>query len=218
MRANRRLHWNWLTRVALCFRSTFVGTGETDPRNRARLLPLKFYDPQQFQYESTAVDCGRFGTTLLAMQTFDVIRAMDWLVARGDQSRQRVVLVGEGLGGVWALRGGCVRPQAGRRYSRRHGAFVQVDRWPRNTTRRATTFGCRGALKDFDLPDLVALAAPAARTNDRPGQCDACAARKRCLPRRMRLAAGNLQGPRPARSLAFGSYCRARACGSGPKR
>ncbi len=37
------------------------------------------------------------------MRTLDVVRALDYLAARHDLTGRPVVLVGEGLGGVWVL-------------------------------------------------------------------------------------------------------------------
>jgi cephalosporin-C deacetylase-like acetyl esterase len=135
------------------------GAGETDPRNRPAMKPLEFYDPQQFQFDSCAVRCAGFGTTLLAMQAFDVIRANDYLAARSDLARQRVVLLGEGLGGVWTLAAAAFDPRPAGvitvgtvpSYKLIVGAQYYASR---------DYFWVPGALRDFDLPDLVALAAP----------------------------------------------------------
>jgi cephalosporin-C deacetylase-like acetyl esterase len=135
------------------------GAGETDPRNRATLKPLEFYDPQQFQFDSCAVRCAGFGTTLLAMQTFDVIRATDYLAARSDLAPQRVVLLGEGLGGIWTL--------AAAAFDSRPASVITVRTVPSYKLivgaqyyASRDYFWVPGALRDFDLPDLVALAAP----------------------------------------------------------
>jgi cephalosporin-C deacetylase-like acetyl esterase len=135
------------------------GAGETDPRNRATLAPLEQYDPQQFQFDSCAVSCASFGTTLLAMQAFDVIRATDYLAARSGLTPQRIVLLGEGLGGVWTLAAaafdsrpaGVITVGTVSSYKLIVGAQYYATR---------DYFWVPGALVDFDLPDLVALAAP----------------------------------------------------------
>jgi pimeloyl-ACP methyl ester carboxylesterase len=135
------------------------GAGETDPRDRTTLKPLEEYDPQQFQFESSAVSCAAFGTTLLAMQALDVIRATDYLVARSDLGRQRVVLLGEGLGGVWT--------SAAAAFDSRPAGVIAVGMVPSYKLIVGSQyyasrdyFWVPGALKDFDLPDLIALAAP----------------------------------------------------------
>jgi cephalosporin-C deacetylase-like acetyl esterase len=135
------------------------GAGETDPRNRAALAPLEQYDPQQFQFDSCAVSCAAFGTTLLARQAFDVIRATDYLAARSGPAPQRIVLLGEGLGGVWTL--------AAAAFDSRPAGVITVGTVPSYKLivgaqyyASRDYFWVPGALVDFDLPDLVALAAP----------------------------------------------------------
>ena len=54
------------------------GAGETDPRPRAKLSPLSRYDARQFQFDTCAVQAAQLGTTMLAMQTTDVLRAVDY--------------------------------------------------------------------------------------------------------------------------------------------
>jgi len=87
------------------------GAGETDPRDRAKLSPLTRYDAQQFRFDSAAVCAAQLGTTLLAMQTLDVIRAIDWIGARENLAGRPVLLVGEGLGGVWAMMSAAFDPR-----------------------------------------------------------------------------------------------------------
>ena len=135
------------------------GAGETDSRDHAALKPIKSFDPQEYQYETTAIDCVRCGSTLLAMQTFDVVRAMDWLAGRDDLSSKRLVLAGEGLGGAWALTAAA--------FDSRPAGVITVGMVPSYKLIVGSQyyaardyFWVPGALKDFDLPDLVALAAP----------------------------------------------------------
>ena len=93
------------------------------------------------------------------MQAFDVIRAIDYLGARSDLAKYRVVLVGEGLGGVWALTAAALDPRPAGviavgtvpSYKLIVGAKYYASR---------DYFWVPGALKDFDLPDLIGLAAP----------------------------------------------------------
>ncbi len=135
------------------------GSGETDPRSRGDLTPLTRYDAQQFRFDSLAVRAAQFGTTMLAMQTFDVIRGLDGLAARKDLAGRPVVLVGEGLGGLWALTAAAFDP--------RPAAVVCVATVPSyRLIVEAKYYACRdyfwvpGALKSFDIPDLAALVAP----------------------------------------------------------
>jgi len=135
------------------------GAGETDPRDRAKLPPLERYDARQFQFDSSAVQCAAFGTTLLALQSKDVIRAMDYIAGRPELAPCRVVLVGEGLGGVWSLVAAAMDDRA--------AGVIAVGMVPSyKLIVGAQYYAARdyfwvpGALADFDLPDLVGLVAP----------------------------------------------------------
>jgi len=135
------------------------GAGETDPRWRPALSSLKRYDAAQFRFDSCAVDAARFGTTMLAMRAGDLVRAVDYLKGRPDLADRPVVVVGEGLGGAWALAAGAFDP--------RIDAVVCSDTIPSyKLIVGSQYYECRdyywvpGALADFDLPDLMALVAP----------------------------------------------------------
>ena len=135
------------------------GAGETDPRTRSLLSPLTRYDAQQFRFDSYAVRAAHSGATLLAMRANDVIRAMDYLAARKDLTGRPMMLVGEGLGGVWTLMAAA--------FDDRPAGVVCVGTVPSyklivesQTYATRDYFWINGALKDFDLPDLVGLIAP----------------------------------------------------------
>jgi len=135
------------------------GAGETDPRDRAKLPPLERYHAPQFQFESLAVQCAGFGTTLLALQSIDLIRAMDYVAGQDDLASRRVVLVGEGLGGVWSLMAAAM--------DERPAGVIAVGVVPSyKLLVGAPSYAARDyfwvphALADFDLPDLIGLAAP----------------------------------------------------------
>jgi len=135
------------------------GAGETDPRIRSKLRPLTHYDPSQFRFDSCAVCAAYEKTTMLAMRAYDVIRAMDYLAARSDLSGRPVVLLGEGLGGVWVL--------AAAAMDARPGGVVCVKTVPSYKLivgsqyyKTRDYFWVNGALEDFDLPDLIGLVAP----------------------------------------------------------
>ncbi|NQT53639.1 acetylxylan esterase, partial [bacterium] len=135
------------------------GAGETDWRNRATLRPLTHYDPPQASFDSLAVQAATLGTTLLAMRTRDVIRSMDYLASRRELAGRPFVLVGEGLGGLWVLSAAA--------FDARPAAVVCVRTVPSyklivgaRDYRVRDYFWVNGALKDFDVPDLVGLVAP----------------------------------------------------------
>ncbi|MGI6417979.1 MAG: acetylxylan esterase [Thermoguttaceae bacterium] len=135
------------------------GAGETDPRVRSTLLPLTQPDHQQWRFDYCAADSAQAGTTILAMRVFDVVRATDYLAGRADLRGRSIILAGEGLGGVWAL--------AAAAFDDRPGGVVCVRTVPSYTLVVGSQyylvrdyFWTPGALRDFDLPDLAALAAP----------------------------------------------------------
>lgn len=135
------------------------GTGETDPRDRSKLVPLTRYDPEQFRFDSCAVAVAQLGTTVLAMQTWDVIRGLDWIASRPDLASRPVVLVGEGLGGVWALAVAAFDPRPAGVACVRTVPSYRLITGSRHYACR-DYFWTPGALQSFDLPDLAALIAP----------------------------------------------------------
>ncbi len=95
----------------------------------------------------------------MALQSFDLIRAMDYVAGRADLAPGRVVLVGEGLGGVWSLVAAAMDDRA--------AGVIAVGTVPSyKLIVDAPYYAARdyfwvpGALADFDLPDLVGLVAP----------------------------------------------------------
>ena len=146
---------NGLTVLAVDVR----GSGETDPRTRDRLPPVTQYDASQFRLDTLAVESAQLGTTLLALQAFDLVRAADYAQSRQDLAGRSMVFVGEGLGGVWAL--------AAAAFDARAGGVVCVGTVPSYRLIVESPyyavrdyFWVNGALRDFDLPDLVGLVAP----------------------------------------------------------
>lgn len=135
------------------------GAGETDPRTRATLLPLTRPDSQQWAFDFSAADSAQAGTTMTAMQIFDVIRATDYLAGRADLRGRPIILLGEGFGGVWALGAAAFddRP-AGVVCVRTVPSYVLIVAAQYYQIR--DYFWVPGALRDFDLPDLAALIAP----------------------------------------------------------
>jgi len=96
---------------------------------------------------------------MLAMRTLDVIRATDYLAGRAELTGRPIVLVGEGLGGVWSLMA-CA-------FDRRPAAVVCVNTVPSYKLIVGSSicevrdyYWLPGALSDFDLADLPGLIAP----------------------------------------------------------
>jgi pimeloyl-ACP methyl ester carboxylesterase len=135
------------------------GSGETDPRARPFVSPVTQYDPLQFRFDTWAVEAAQLETTMLAMRTYDVVRGMDYLESRRQLAGRRLLLVGEGLGGIWAL--------AAAAFDDRPAGAICVGAVPSYKLiveapyyRLRDYFWVAGALRDFDLPDLVAMIAP----------------------------------------------------------
>jgi pimeloyl-ACP methyl ester carboxylesterase len=135
------------------------GAGETDPRKEESLLPVTQYDPVQWRVDSTAVCLAYAGTTALALQALDVIRFVDHVVSSKDLAAQPLVLVGEGLGGLWCL--------VAAAFDSRPAAVCCVGMVPsyklivgsRDYAVR-DYFWVPGALVDYDISDLPGLVAP----------------------------------------------------------
>ncbi len=135
------------------------GVGETDVERLRAEPDLTRYNPVQWRRDSLAINAVYSGRTLAAMRALDIVRGIDWLQARPELKGKRVVLVGEGLGGLWALAVGAAdervagvatvgmlqsyRSLISSQYYRVRGYFWVV-----------------GAVQDYDLPDLPALLAP----------------------------------------------------------
>ncbi|MDD4108947.1 MAG: acetylxylan esterase, partial [Prolixibacteraceae bacterium] len=136
------------------------GTGET-----ATLPPVgeitRFtgYTPDKWKYERLAIQSASFRRTMDGMRALDVIKGIDLVKSRDDLKDKSVIMLGEGSGGIWALLGNICRSDvqgvitlytlpsykfliAGKYYDL-HGYF-----W------------VPGALRDYDIPDLVNLADP----------------------------------------------------------
>ncbi len=134
--------------------------GELDPRDRSDLKPLAAgYDAMQFRVDAWSVDGALAGTTMLAGQAGDIMRSVDDLTARHDLAGRPIVLVGEGLGGVWALTAAA--------FDERISGVVCIATVPSYKLIVASQyyktrdyFWVPGALCDFDLPDLIGLIAP----------------------------------------------------------
>jgi len=96
---------------------------------------------------------------LLAMQTYDVIRALDWIAARDNLAGRPVLLVGEGLGGVWAMMSAAFDPRpAGVACVRTIPSYRLIVESKYYASR--DYFWVPRALATFDLPEVAALIAP----------------------------------------------------------
>ncbi len=135
------------------------GVGEADPSPEPPPSPSRGYNPAQWSRDVAAINCAYGSTTMLAMRAFDLGRAVDWLRAQGEYADAPVAVVGEGLGGVWAMVAAALDDRiaavACRRTLTSYKAVVSAQHYEVQGY-----FWVPGALRDYDLPDLPALVAP----------------------------------------------------------
>lgn len=135
------------------------GTGETGPPPPAAGIPASAAARLSRDQETAALQAAGLGRTTLGMRTLDVIRGIDFLEAQGLLAKRKVVVVGEGLGGLWAI-------MAAVNDLRVSGA-VAIGTLPSYRLLTHTQyydvrgyFAVPGAMRDFDIPNLVRLASP----------------------------------------------------------
>ncbi|MDD4869199.1 MAG: alpha/beta fold hydrolase [Kiritimatiellae bacterium] len=135
------------------------GIGETDPSPPVTFTQYTGYTPPQWQRDCLAIQSATFKRTMLGMRALDVVRAIDLIKSRDDLKKSRVVLIGEGLGGLCALVAGA--------YDTRPASIVCVGTLPSYKLLMSNKyynvwnyFWVPGALRDYDIPDLVRLAVP----------------------------------------------------------
>ncbi len=135
------------------------GIGETGPAPAKPGLSSAAAGRLAREFEAAALQSVGFGQTTFGMRTLDVIRGIDYLQAWNHLGNRKLVIVGEGSGGLWAV-------TAAANDSRVHGV-VAIGTLPsyRLLTHNRTYevrgyFVVPGALRDFDIPDLARLASP----------------------------------------------------------
>lgn len=135
------------------------GTGETGPPPPTPGTSAAAAARLSRDYDTAALQCAGLGRTTLAMRTWDVIRGIDLLEAQHQLVNRKLVVVGEGLGGLWAMLAaindlrvsGVVAIGTLPSYKLlTHNRYYQVSGY----------FVVPGALRDFDIPDLARLASP----------------------------------------------------------
>ncbi|MBT3291746.1 MAG: hypothetical protein HN380_30670, partial [Victivallales bacterium] len=133
------------------------GAGESDPRQGQRMESLTRYVPLQWRVDAAAICLTYADTTPLALRTLDVVRGIDYL--RSLDATRPIVLVGEELGGLWAMMAGAMDPRvAGVVCVRALPSYKLILRSQYYEVR--DYFWTAGALVDFDICDLPALIAP----------------------------------------------------------
>ncbi|HCU38361.1 MAG TPA: hypothetical protein DGT21_23970 [Armatimonadetes bacterium] len=136
------------------------GVGETDPREGTFADTVAGYDADQWQRDCLGINAyGFMARSLEAMRAFDIIRAVDCLRTLPEYDGRPVTVVGEGLGGLWALIAAV--------YDDRVDGVVTVGtllsyrmliQSPYHEVRGY--FWLPEALRDFDIAELGALIAP----------------------------------------------------------
>lgn len=133
------------------------GTGETSPTPSFSSNQYTGYTPMLRVHDDLAIQSAEFGQTTLGMRTRDILRGIDFLKSREDLKNRKITMVGEGLGGLWAV--------VAAAYDERINNIVTIGTLPSYMPLLENKyynnvwgyFWVPGALKDFDIPDLVAL-------------------------------------------------------------
>jgi cephalosporin-C deacetylase-like acetyl esterase len=135
------------------------GTGETSPTPVLRLNKWTGYDILQWKNDVAAINCMSFGKTTLGLRTLDIITGINYIKSRKDLRNRRIIVAGEGLGGLWAMLAAI--------YDIRVNGVVTEHTLPtymhlvkKQYYSLQNYFWVPGALHDFDIPDLAALVSP----------------------------------------------------------
>jgi len=135
------------------------GIGETSPTPALGMTKFTSYTPLLWTHDMLAIDCASFESTTLGLRTLDVIRGIDLLYSRDDLKGKKIVVAGEGLGGLWTLLASV--------YDSRITGVVTIGTLPSYmmllTNKFYNVWGyfyVPGALSDFDIPDLARLVSP----------------------------------------------------------
>jgi len=134
-------------------------TGETslcpvEPRTKWR-----DYHPERWKHDCLAIRALAIGRSRCAMRVLDVVRAVDVLDERGTLADRAVAVVGEGRGGIWAMKAAAFDPRIAAVAAVRTLASYRLitDNVYYNQFEH---FWVPGVLADYDVPDLPVLVAP----------------------------------------------------------
>jgi len=102
--------------------------------------------------------CWSMGESLLGMRVRDVIRAVDYARSRPEVDPARMVLIGSGMGAVWALLAAALDPRIASVVAENglvsYKALAQASQY-----KHAANVMMLGVLKRFDLPHVAAAVA-----------------------------------------------------------
>lgn len=135
------------------------GIGETSP-TASLPAPVKRSNctPLQWIHDCLAIQSPGFGRTMLGMRTYDLIRGIDFLKSRKDLRDKKIVLYGEGQGGLWALLASIYSGGGYKVITENMLASYRQLVTEKYYTASSDYFWLPGALCDFDIPDLARLA------------------------------------------------------------
>lgn len=133
------------------------GTGETACHPPAGEVSIHSgYTAEQWIRDVAANDAISFNRTMTGMQTLDVLKGIDVLSEMITFEGKSVILIGEGLGGLWSLMGGIFYPEI--------ETVITVNTLPSYKLllsgkyyNQHEYFYIPGVLRDFDIPDLARL-------------------------------------------------------------
>jgi cephalosporin-C deacetylase-like acetyl esterase len=135
------------------------GIGETSPTPPLSLNKFTGYTPLLWQHDVLAIKSAGFGRSTFGMRTLDLIRGIDFIKSRDDLEGRKIVVVGEGSGGLWALLAtACDQRIEGAVTVGTLPSYLQLIKnqyynvWG--------YFFVPGALRDYDIPDLARLVSP----------------------------------------------------------
>jgi hypothetical protein len=135
------------------------GIGETSPTPPLVFDRFTGYTPLKFRHDTLAIESTGFGRTTLGMRTLDLIKGIDFVSSLDHLKGRKIVLVGEGLGGLWALLAASYDPRV--------SGVVIVGTLPSYRLLLESKyynvwgyFWTPGVLCDFDIPDLARLVSP----------------------------------------------------------
>jgi len=134
------------------------GIGETSPTGPLTLNQYTGYTQELWQHDVLAIKCAAFGRTTLGLRAIDLIRGIDYIGSVDEIKDRKIVVIGEGLGGLWALMASVFDP--------RIEGVVTMGTLPSYKmiveSKYYNVWGyfyVPGALCDFDIPDLCRLIA-----------------------------------------------------------
>ena len=105
----------------------------------------------QFQ---TAMRAILVGKTMVGMQTYDLLRAFDYVASRPDVNRERISVIGKGSAGVATIFAAALEPRI-RKVVAENSLLSYMDLVRMKLHQGMADLIVPGVLRDFDLPDVA---------------------------------------------------------------